>query len=218
MVTNRNIGSVLRRIRQMAGAWPQPSVSEIAESSGKPFNVLVSTILSLRTKDAVTLAASRRLFGKADRPETMVKIPLAQMEKLIYPVAFYKMKSRTIVAICRQLLDAYDGRVPASMEALMKFKGVGRKTANLTLVLGFGIPAMCVDTHVHRISNRLGYIQTKTADKSEMALRSVLPKRHWMTYNDLLVAFGQNICKPVSPHCSLCPIHECPRLGVGRSR
>jgi endonuclease-3 len=149
----------------------------------------------------------------------MVQLPEAAVIKAIYPVGFYRNKARTIHHICRELIDRHHGRVPDNLEALLALKGVGRKTANLVVSLGYGRPAICVDTHVHRISNRLGYIATNTPEKTEQALRSKLPAPYWTIYNTLLVAFGQKICRPVSPFCSRCPVRSyCDRINVGKSR
>ncbi len=219
MITNKNIGRVLAIIENESRQWIQPSVSMIAKGRTSPFRVLIATLLSLRTKDEVTMAASERLFSEADSPESMICLNARQIQNLIYPVAFYRNKASHIIGICRELLEKYNGKVPRDLDTLLKFKGVGRKTANLVLILGYGIPAMCVDTHVHRISNRFGYIRTKTPDESEIALRQKLPVRYWMKYNDLLVTYGQNVCKPISPHCTLCPIGiHCPKVGVTKHR
>jgi endonuclease-3 len=219
MVTNTTIGHVLRVIEKKTLRWTEPSVSAMAAARASPFRVLIATVLSLRTKDEVTLPASERLFRLADTPQSMLRLSPEEIQQAIYPVCFYRNKSRHILGICERLIERYDGRVPDTLEQLLEFKGIGRKTANLVLILGYGKPAMCVDTHVHRISNRLGYIKTKTPDESEMALRKKLPAKHWMKYNDLLVAFGQNQCKPVSPLCGSCLVSKfCPRIGVTRFR
>jgi endonuclease-3 len=199
--------------------WDPPIITFIAQRGATPFEVLVSTLLSLRTKDAVTGAAAQRLLAVARTPQAMLRLTPEASEKCIYPVGFYPTKARRLLSISRILLDCYGGRVPDTLEALTALPGVGRKTANLVLVEGFGIPAICVDTHVHRISNRVGYVQTRTPEQTEMALRKKLPKRHWVRYNELLVAFGQVMCRPVSPFCSRCPVADmCPRIGVGRHR
>lgn len=196
-----------------------PVVTEFANQTGDPFKVLISCLLSLRTKDEVTAAASRRLFKLAEHPVDMAKLPVRQIENAIYPVGFYKTKARRIQEICATLIRDYGAKVPDSLDELLKLKGVGRKTANLVITLGYGQPGICVDTHVHRISNRWGLIQTKTPEASEMALRQILPQKYWIIYNDLLVSYGQNICKPIGPHCSQCKIETyCARVGVTRSR
>lgn len=218
-VSNKNIDQVIRHLRKQMKGLPDPSVTLVGKRWRNPFLVLISCILSLRTKDATTLPASERLFRLADTPQEMLKLNVQQIEKTIYPVGFYRTKARTILNICRDLIERFDGCVPHDLEALMTMKGVGRKTANLVLTEGFRIPAICVDTHVHRISNRFGYVQTKTPHETEMALRKKLPKRCWAGYNVLLVTWGQNICKPISPWCSKCGVRRyCRRVGVKTSR
>ena len=184
-----------------------------------PFAVLVSCIISLRTRDAVTELASARLFALAKLPAELLELSNAKIEKAIYPAAFYRNKTRSLKELCQVLVKEYSGKVPDKLEQLLKLKGVGRKTANLTLILGHNKPGICVDIHVHRISNRWGYVKTKSPDETEMVLREILPKRFWKGYNDLLVSFGQNLCKPISPFCSSCPVEDqCPKIGVNRSR
>ena len=191
----------------------------IVSMTKSPFLVLISCLLSLRTKDKVTAEASNRLFKLADNPEMMLDLSTKNIEKAICPVGFYKTKSKRIKEICKALLDDYDGVVPDEIDELLKFKGVGRKTANLTVTLGYGKLGICVDTHVHRISNRLGLVMTKTPEQTEFALRKTLPQKHWLIYNDLLVTYGQNLCVPVSPWCSKCKIFKyCKRVGVKMSR
>lgn len=196
-----------------------PSVSRIARKKRDPFRILMSTVLSLRTKDQVTDEASERLFAIADTPRDLSKTPVRIIEKAIYPVGFYKTKARSIKRIAAELEKDYAGIVPDSIDELLKFKGVGRKTANLVVTLGYGKDGICVDTHVHRVSNRLGLVDTKTPEKTEFELMDVLPRKHWIGYNELLVSFGQSVCKPISPHCSICPLQkECPQIGVGKHR
>ena len=190
--------------------WQAPVLDLIAVNTHDPFRILISTIISLRTKDQVTTAASKKLYAIADTPEGIVTLSVAQIEKLIYPAGFYHNKARQIKDICQILIDHYNSQVPSTMEELLAFKGVGRKTANLVLALGFNIPAICVDTHVHRITNRLGYVQTKDPDKTEFALREKLPEKYWLRINTLLVAFGQTICNPIKPKCPQCRITGCP--------
>ena len=181
--------------------------------------MLVACILSLRTQDATTRAAAARLFALAGTPETMLGLSGPTIQRAIYPVGFYRTKARVIHEICRDLRARFGGRVPEEIDALLSLKGVGRKTANLVVTMGYGQPGICVDTHVHRISNRLGYVRTKTPEETEMALRARLPRRYWIGYNDLLVAFGQNVCAPISPRCSGCPVRShCRRVGVAVSR
>lgn len=215
---NTKIAGVIRRVKQAVKPFKTPVVTKIARQKD-PFRVLVSCVLSLRTRDEVTDQASHRLFALADTPQGMLKLKPEQIEKAIYPAAFFRNKSRSLLDLSRQLVQTYGGKVPNSIEELLKLNGVGRKTANLTVILGHGGSGICVDTHVHRISNRWGYVQTRSADDTEIALRKKLPKRYWKGYNDLLVTFGQNICKPLSPLCSQCRVSEsCERVGVGRHR
>ena len=179
----------------------------------------MACLLSLRTQDTTTGPAAARLFALADTPRAMLELSARTIERAIYPVGFYRTKARVILGLSRDLLDRFAGRVPDDIDALLTLKGVGRKTANLVVTLGFDKPGICVDTHVHRISNRLGYVRTRTPDETEMALRAKLPSRYWIGYNDLLVTFGQNVCAPVSPKCSLCPVARlCRRVGVRTSR
>ena len=191
----------------------------IVSMTKSPFMVLISCILSLRTKDKVTAEASNRLFKLADNPQKMLGLSIKNIEKAIYPVGFYKTKAKRIKEICRVLLDDYEGVVPNEIDELLKLNGVGRKTANLTVTLGYGRLGICVDTHVHRISNRLGLVKTKTPEQTEFALRKKLPQKHWLFYNDLLVTYGQNLCVPISPWCRKCKIFKyCKRVGVKKSR
>ena len=199
----------------MIKQWRKPIVSEIADENRDPFKVLISTILSLRTKDDVTREASIRLFKLAETPFKMLKLNRRKIEETIYPVGFYRNKAEIVLKICKTLIEKYHGKVPNDIDELLSFKGVGRKTANLVLTVGYNLPGICVDTHLHRISNRLGYVSTKTPKETEYALREKLPEKYWIEYNDLLVSFGQNLCKPVSPLCTQCPIHDhCMRVGV----
>lgn len=212
------IHRVVKRLRREVRRWAAPSVSEIAQDED-PFLVLISTILSLRTKDSVTYPASERLFAAARTPAAIAALPPSRIERLIYPVCFYRVKARTLKRVCRLLLERHGGRVPDELDALLELPGVGRKTANLVVTLGYGKPGICVDTHVHRISNRLGYVRTKSPDETEQELRRKLPRKYWLELNDLLVPYGQNLCRPVSPWCSRCPLtDDCARVGVTRSR
>lgn len=196
-----------------------PWLDHMASADRDPFKVLISCILSLRTKDEVTGAASRRLFVLAGTPETLAKLPVKKIEKAIYPVGFYRVKSGRIKEISRVVLERYHGLVPDTLDELLTLEGVGRKTANLVITLGYGKAGICVDTHVHRICNRWGLVRTKTPDQTEFALRDILPVRYWKQMNGMLVAFGQGICKPVSPLCSQCRIRPaCDRVGVTLSR
>ncbi|MFC1540893.1 endonuclease III domain-containing protein [Candidatus Latescibacterota bacterium] len=210
-----DIDKIIQILRTFSSKWREPIVTEISKIERNPYKVLVSTIISLRTKDDVTRGASKRLYKKADTPLSMLKLQASEIEEAIYPAGFYKNKAKTILEVSKTLIDKYNGKVPDDLDELLTLKGVGRKTANLVLTLGYGLPGICVDTHVHRISNRLGYVSTKNPNETEFALRDKLPKEYWIEYNDLLVSFGQNICKPISPLCSQCPIHDhCMRIGV----
>ena len=210
---------MLRRLRRTAPRWNPTALAVIAEGTRDPFRVLVACILSLRTQDTTTGPASARLFAVADTPAAMRRLAPRAIERLIYPVGVYRTKARVILGLCRDLLARWGGRVPDELDELLTLKGVGRKTANLVVTMGYGKPGICVDTHVHRISNRLGYVRTPSPDATETALRAKLPRRHWIGYNDLLVAFGQNVCTPISPRCSACPVRGlCRRVGVTTSR
>ena len=213
-----NIVEGLKKLKKAVRKFRTPSVTVIAKKND-PFAVLVSCIISLRTRDEVTELASARLFNLAKLPAELLELSNAKIEKAIYPAAFYRNKTKSLKELCQVLVKEYSGKVPDKLEELLKLKGVGRKTANLTLILGHNKPGICVDIHVHRISNRWGYVKTKSPDETEMVLREILPKRFWKGFNDLLVSFGQNLCKPVSPFCSSCPIEDqCPKIGVNRSR
>ncbi|MDY6824784.1 MAG: endonuclease III [Thermodesulfobacteriota bacterium] len=214
-----NIKIFIGELKKLKKTSRAPVITLIANRGADPFNILISTLLSLRTKDAVTYKASERLLEKAGTPAEMVKLSEKTIEKLIYPVGFYHTKAKRIKEVSRILLDRYEGRVPDNRDDLLALPGVGRKTANLVLIEGFDKPAICVDTHVHRVSNRTGIVRTKTPEQTEFALEKTLPKPHWKTYNELLVSFGQTICVPVSPFCSECPVQEqCPAIGVKRRR
>ncbi len=217
MNTN-HIYKVIPILEETITRWKEPVVGVVARKKD-PYRILIATILSLRTKDETTRIASDKLFNRADTPEDMIRLPVDEIAELIYPVGFYRNKAKTIVEVSQVLFDEYNGIVPDDVDELMKFKGVGRKTANLVVTLGYNKPGICVDIHVHRISNRLGYVSTKSPDETEFALRKKLPKEYWIRLNDLLVPYGQNLCKPVSPYCSECPIYDyCKRIGVDRSR
>jgi endonuclease III len=205
-------------IKKAVAGWKTPAVTEIAKDKN-PYRVLISCILSLRTLDRTTEEASARLFRLADSPIKMSALPEEEIQRAIYPVGFYRTKAKSIKEITARLLTEYGGRVPDSIEELLKLPGVGRKTANLVATMGFGLPGICVDTHVHRITNRWGYVRTKTPDETETALRARLPKKYWIEINDLLVTFGQNQCRPTSPICSTCVVAKfCNRVGVTLSR
>lgn len=205
MVTNENISAVLKTLREHVTQFEDPIVTEVSRKRD-PFKVLISTVLSARTKDEVTREAFKRLMEKAETLEEILK--LDDIEELIYPVGFYKTKAKNLKILSRQLLEKFNGKVPDTLEDLLTLRGVGRKTANLVLVLAFDKYGVCVDTHVHRISNRWGYVNTKTPKQTEFALREKLPKKYWKEYNDLLVTFGQNVCRPIKPQCDQCSITQ----------
>ena len=213
-----DIDIVLKSIRHDNKRFIEPIVTTISRKR-TPFHVLISCLLSLRTKDQTTSEASRRLFAVADNPEEMMKIPIPKLEKLIYPVGFYRTKARKIKEICKILIGEYHGSVPDEIDELLKLNGVGRKTANLVVTLGYKKPGICVDTHVHRITNRWGYVKTKNPHETEFTLREKLPKKYWLTINDLLVTYGQNLCVPISPKCSICAVNtHCQKVGVTKHR
>src|SRR5262252_3339546 len=199
---DRDIHAAIRILRREVPKWETPIVTLMAETYESPFRVLISCILSLRTQDSTTAQASHRLFALADTPRKMVKLPAKTIEKTIFPVGFYRTKAKVIGEICKVLLRDYSRRVPDDIDELLKLKGVGRKTANLVVTLGYRKPGICVDVHVHRISNRLGFVQTRTPDETEARLRAILPKRWWIPINDVLVTFGRTHCTPLSPRCS----------------
>ncbi len=214
-----NIGKVMRRLGKAIVRMNIPAIEKLAEEQkGHPFQVLIATILSAQTKDAVTHEASNRLFRRADTPDAMVRLHIKTIEQLIYPVSFYRNKARHVKETCRHLLKRFDGVVPTTMDELLSLPGVGRKTANLTLIVAHRSGAnICVDTHVHRISNRFGWVDTGTPEQTEEALYSVSPRRWWSRINLYLVTWGQNVCLPVYPKCNECAVSElCPRLGVKR--
>ena len=223
-VSRSRIGPVMRRLGQAIQGLQMPAVEKISsEQLGDPFRVLIATMLSAQTRDEVTSMASERLFEVADTPESLSRISHSRIEKLIYPVSFYRHKARHIVQACRLLLSKFDGQVPTSMDELLLLPGVGRKTANLVLIVAYRSETnICVDTHVHRISNRLGWVKTKTPADTEHELYRVVRRRWWPLINLYMVVWGQNICRPIYPVCNSCEISVfCPRVGVkkiGRSR
>lgn len=216
---HNEIHAVIKILREEYKHWLTPAVTIVAQCNGSPFKVLISCIISLRTKDEVTAQASARLFARAETPEAMTALSSDEISHLIYPAGFYRNKAEQIALLSRSLVDEYHGTVPDEIDQLLHFKGVGRKTANLVMTLGFGKAGICVDTHVHRICNRLGYVTTKSPDETEKALRFQLPPEYWIEINNVLVAFGQNHCRPVSPRCSSCALSGiCDRVGVEMSR
>ena len=213
------IHTVIATLREEYKNWQTPAVTIVAQCNGSPFKVLISCIISLRTKDEVTAKASARIFARAQTPEAMAELSADDISQLIYPAGFYHNKAEQIALLSRRLMTEYSGTVPDNIDGLLEFKGVGRKTANLVMTLGFGKPGICVDIHVHRICNRLGYVSTRSPDETERVLRVQLPTEYWIMINDLLVAFGQNHCHPVSPRCSNCRLFNvCDRIGVTTSR
>ena len=216
MITNRHIDQVIRILKRLVRQWQEPVVGHYKDD---PFTTLIGCLLSLRTQDATTHGACQRLFRLADTPQAMLRLSQKTIERTIFPVGFYRTKARTIHTVCQTLLMRYGGRVPDELDELLTIKGVGRKTANLVVTLAYRKPGICVDTHVHRITNRWGYVKTETPEETEFALRKILPRRHWIVFNDLLVSLGQHLCHPTSPWCSRCPLAEgCARRGVVRSR
>jgi len=218
-LSNDRMDLIMARLKTFVATLKTPVVGVIAEQTKDPFLVLISCILSLRTRDETTAAASERLFRIADSPAKLLKLKESQVSNTIYPVSFYRNKAKSILAIAGILEEKYAGKTPDDLETLLSLPGVGRKTANLVVSVGFGKPAICVDIHVHRISNRMAYIKTTKPDESELVLRKKLPERYWINYNDILVPFGQHLCTPISPFCSRCPITEyCERVGVVKHR
>ncbi|NOY54271.1 MAG: endonuclease III [Deltaproteobacteria bacterium] len=212
---DQQIDIVVRILKKEVKQWKVPIVGVVAEKTRDPFQILISCVLSLRTQDGTTAAASERLFAVANTPETLAKVPVKKIEKLIYPVGFYRVKAKNIRAISKRLIDDFASRVPDTIEELLTLPGVGRKTANLVVTIGYGKYGICVDTHVHRITNRWGYVSTATPEKTEFALREKLPKKHWKVINDLLVTYGQNLCRPIGPKCGACRLYDyCDRVGV----
>lgn len=202
----KNIDKIINGIKN--ANLPQRDFVKMMETFHDPFKVLICCILSLRTNDLTTYPCSLRMLELGTKPEDFLNIDAETLANAIYPVGFYKNKAQQILDISRELVEKYDSKVPDSIEELVKFKGVGRKTANLVLAKGFGIPAICVDVHVHRISNRLGWVKTKTPEETEMALRKLLPEKYWLDINTILVTFGQNLCRPTKPMCAKCPVGE----------
>ncbi len=211
----RQIDTVVRILKKEVKQWKVPIVGVVAEKTRDPFQILISCVLSLRTQDGTTAGASKRLFAVAKTPASLAKVPVKKIEKLIYPVGFYRVKAKNVREISRRLIADFDSRVPDTIEELLTLPGVGRKTANLVVTIGYDKYGICVDTHVHRITNRWGYVSTPTPEKTEFALREKLPKKHWKIINDLLVTYGQNLCRPIGPKCGECRIYDyCDRVGL----
>jgi endonuclease III len=219
LIPNKSIPGVLKRLGRAIRGMDELAVEKVSEDSREdPFQVLVATMLSAQTRDPVTAAASERLFRVARKPATMAKLSHREIQRLIYPVSFYRTKARHLVKTCRQLVERFHGQVPATMDELLTLPGVGRKTANLVLILSHASrDNICVDTHVHRIANRLGWVRTRMPDQTEQALYRVVPRRWWPQVNLFLVTWGQNVCRPVYPRCRACVVSAlCPRIGVTR--
>ena len=215
----RIVSTIAARLDAAVPGRPLPSGSAVARENSDPFRVLVATMISLRTKDAVTSRAADRLLAAAPTPGALAALPASRIARLIYPAGFYRTKARNMRAAARILVAEHAGNVPSEMDELLLLPGVGRKTANLVRNLGFGLPGICVDTHVHRISNRMGWVATNDPGGTELALMEILPKRYWIPINELLVRYGQAVCTPLSPWCSVCPVSRwCARAGVGRAR
>lgn len=213
------IYDVINIIEKEYKNWDVPVVTLVGMQTRNPFKVLISTIISLRTKDEVTIEASKRIYKILTKPEDISNITIEDIEKAIYPCGFYKRKAIQIKKICEQLVKDFNSKVPDEIDTLLNFPGIGRKTANLIVAEGHGKPAMCVDVHVHRISNRLGYLKSKNPEETEEILRKNLNQEYWNRYNFLMVAFGQSLCRPISPHCSKCPIlNYCKRIDVKNHR
>ncbi len=219
MTTDFPITDAIAVLQNVTATMPQPLIDQMSETHQTPYKILIATLLSLRTKDSTTAIAAPKLFALAETPAKMMKLTPAQIENAIYPVGFYRNKARSILKTSQKLLDDFGGDVPHTLDKLLSLPGVGRKTANLVLTMGFGLPGICVDIHVHRISNRWGYVQTQSPEETELALREKLPQKYWIAYNSLLVTLGQTICHPTSPWCSKCPLADmCPKIGVTRRR
>jgi endonuclease III len=215
-----HISDIVQTLRHATKKFSVPLVDAIIAEYGKdPYLILISCLLSLRAKDAMTIHVCRNLFARARTPQQMVALSRSKLEELVYQSGFYKNKARALHNVSIEIIENYGGSVPRSKDALLAMKGVGPKTANLVVALAFGQPEICVDTHVHRISNRLGLVYTKKVEDTEAALRMILPKRYWIEWNKLLVMWGQNVCAPQSPWCSRCAVRQwCKRVGVTKTR
>lgn len=207
-MNNSDIQMVMKILKEEVKQWKPPIVGEIERHFKDPYRVLISCLLSLRTKDKVTEGASTKLFSLADNPYSMLKLSPAKIMKAIYPVGFYRRKAEVVRIISKILIEKHNGIVPDKIDELLKLPGVGRKTANLVVTVAYKKQGLCVDTHVHRIVNRWGYVKTKSPYETEMALRKKLSPRYWIIFNDLLVAYGQNLCRPISPKCNICSISK----------
>ncbi len=219
MITNKNIDEAIGKIKKSIKNFEKPVLEKFNKKINDPYWTLISCLLSLRTKDAITEEVTEKLYKIARTQQQILKLPLKKLKKIIYKTGFYNNKARVIKKVTEKILYDFKGKVPDTLEKLLLLPGVGRKTANLVLTEGFNKMGICVDTHVHKIFNRLGYVKTKTPDETEIILRQKLPKKYWKKINNYLVIFGQNICLSVSPFCSKCPINnECPKIGVKKNR
>ena len=218
--TEIRVQKIIAILRKKTKNFVSPAIDQIISEFGHdPFLILISCLLSLRTRDATSVAVSRCLFARAQTPQEILAIPVHDLEKMLYSIGFYRAKAHTIQSVSKELIERFSGLVPKTAEELLSIKGIGQKTANAVLGYAFNIPALCVDTHVHQIANRLGWVSTKTAEQTEQALKKIVPKQYWIELNYLLVTWGQNICTPVRPLCSGCAIaHLCPKIGVTKSR
>lgn len=217
---SERIDKIIKILRTATKGMTLPMSNLIRNNFGPdPYLILISCLLSLRSRDPITYKVSHRLFAHARTPQELLAIPLPELERLLYPLNFYKKKAQVIRSVTRELIERFEGKVPANEQDLLSLKGVGPKTAALVLGIAFDIPAICVDTHVHRLSNRLGLVSTKTAEKTEQALKNIVPRNYWISINKLFVMWGQNVCLPVLPWCSRCKLAPlCPRIGVKSSR
>lgn len=208
-MNDKDIDKIMKELLKVTKRMPMPVVTEIKLVTNRDaYKILISTMLSLRTKDSTTRDASMRLFEKAGNPKDMLKLSEEEIAKLIYPVGFYRVKAKNILEVSKTIIDDYNEKVPDEIDELLKLRGVGRKVANLVVTEAFDKYGICVDTHVHRISNRFGYVSTKKPEQTEFALRKKLPKKYWRVYNDTLVIYGQNLCKPINPLCNQCNVSK----------
>lgn len=208
-MNDKDIDKIMKELLKVTKRMPMPVVTEIKLVTNRDaYKILISTMLSLRTKDSTTRDASMRLFEKVGNPKDMLKLSEEEIAKLIYPVGFYRVKAKNILEVSKTIIDDYNGKVPDEIDELLKLRGVGRKVANLVVTEAFDKYGICVDTHVHRISNRFGYVSTKKPEQTEFALRKKLPKKYWRVYNDTLVIYGQNLCKPINPLCNQCSVSK----------
>ena len=208
-MNDKDIDKIMKELLKVTKSMPMPVVTEIKLVTNRDaYKILISTMLSLRTKDSTTRDASMRLFEKVGNPKDILKLSEEEIAKLIYPVGFYRVKAKNILEVSQTIIDDYNGKVPDEIDELLKLRGVGRKVANLVVTEAFDKYGICVDTHVHRISNRFGYVSTKKPEQTEFALRKKLPKKYWRVYNDTLVIYGQNLCKPINPLCNQCSVSK----------